>query len=399
MPARAFGHEEDEDEGDSRNLHSSHVVVAFSSTTGAEPARKRSRTGDAAPKVIPLTGDGDWMAERKRRLNLGRHAAQLGGLVSMQRRDGDRGGGGSANQSRIGDGSTLTPGLTRMRGVAGVAGVAPAAPSSRTHAEEEAEIAALQAAASDTTPSASKAGDAPTDDDAEARAALLAGGDQRRRGRDTERIIEMDETALTQADAANRPDAPTVEEYAALPISEFGAAMLRGMGWREGQGAGRNRQGPTTSEQVKKRPALLGLGAKERKDVGGTGGTGSTSRGKDAKRSSRPDSRYVPVVKRSAEEGSRERMADVSLGERNGARHDSRPSEARSSRSSRHRDEYDRERHSTRRQGDSERHSTRRQGDHERYARDDDRRYGSDRRDADWSSSRQDRDGYARRER
>ncbi|CEH15660.1 G PATCH AND KOW-CONTAINING [Ceraceosorus bombacis] len=390
MPARAFGHEEDKDEEDFASTLSSRNdehVVAFSSATGAEPARKRSRT-ENAPKVIPLTRDGDWMAERKRRLNLGRHAAQLGRLVSMQGRDGDGERGGSANQSRIGDGdgsSTLTPGLMSMRRVA------PAAPSERTHAEEEAEMAALQAAARHTTPSASKAGDTPTDDDAEARAALLAGdvsSSSGGRGRDTERVIEMDETALTQADAANRPDAPTVEEYAALPISEFGAAMLRGMGWREGQGAGRNRQGPTTSEQVKKRPALLGLGAKERKEASGTSGASGasgTSRSKDAKRPSRPDNRYMPVVKRSAEEGSRSRQGIVSLGDRNDARHDSRRSEARSSR---HRDEYDRERH-----------SRERKGDRERYSRDEDGRYGSDRRDADWSSSRQDRDGYAGRER
>ena len=32
------------------------------------------------------------------------------------------------------------------------------------------------------------------------------------------------------------------QAYEAMPIEDFGLAMLRGMGWKEGMGVGRNRK-------------------------------------------------------------------------------------------------------------------------------------------------------------
>ena len=46
-----------------------------------------------------------------------------------------------------------------------------------------------------------------------------------------------------------------------MPVAEFGAAMLRGMGWKEGEGIGRNKEEVKAVEYVK-RPTRLGLGAK-----------------------------------------------------------------------------------------------------------------------------------------
>lgn len=60
-----------------------------------------------------------------------------------------------------------------------------------------------------------------------------------------------------------RPSEPTEQNYSNIPVSEFGAAMLRGMGWK----------GPTDlkskdDESVNKpRPERLGLGASEVKDL------------------------------------------------------------------------------------------------------------------------------------
>lgn len=45
-----------------------------------------------------------------------------------------------------------------------------------------------------------------------------------------------------------------------MPIEEFGKAMLRGMGWQEGMGVGRNRRQVDAIEYVR-RPERLGLGA------------------------------------------------------------------------------------------------------------------------------------------
>jgi hypothetical protein len=63
-------------------------------------------------------------------------------------------------------------------------------------------------------------------------------------------------------DVRNAPDAPTLDAYEATPIEGFGAALLRGMGWKDGDAIGKNGK-PTKPPEVKRRPALLGIGAKE----------------------------------------------------------------------------------------------------------------------------------------
>ncbi|TLD32688.1 hypothetical protein PspLS_00534 [Pyricularia sp. CBS 133598] len=54
------------------------------------------------------------------------------------------------------------------------------------------------------------------------------------------------------------PDVSTLEDYEEMPVEEFGAALLRGMGWD-----GKPR-GPKTKD-VKRRPNQMGLGAKDLK--------------------------------------------------------------------------------------------------------------------------------------
>ncbi|KAG2428963.1 hypothetical protein HXX76_011207 [Chlamydomonas incerta] len=56
------------------------------------------------------------------------------------------------------------------------------------------------------------------------------------------------------------PDVADLDAYDAMPIEEFGRAMLRGMGWEEGMGVGRNRRQVEAIEYVR-RPERLGLGA------------------------------------------------------------------------------------------------------------------------------------------
>lgn len=52
-----------------------------------------------------------------------------------------------------------------------------------------------------------------------------------------------------------------LQAYEEMPIEEFGMAMLRGMGWTEGMGVGRNRRKVEPVEYLR-RPERLGLGAK-----------------------------------------------------------------------------------------------------------------------------------------
>ncbi|KAG9850059.1 hypothetical protein KCU98_g6179, partial [Aureobasidium melanogenum] len=73
-------------------------------------------------------------------------------------------------------------------------------------------------------------------------------------------------TAVTEEDAFNdsyhsAPPAPSLSDYAAVPVEEYGAAMLRGMGWKGPSTT--SSQPKTTKKQLPpaKRPALLGIGA------------------------------------------------------------------------------------------------------------------------------------------
>ena len=82
-------------------------------------------------------------------------------------------------------------------------------------------------------------------------------------------------------DVHNAPDAPTLEAYEATPIEGFGAALLRGMGWKDGEEIGKNGVAAKPKE-IKRRPALLGIGAKEEAAVGVELGewSGGKSKGK-----------------------------------------------------------------------------------------------------------------------
>ncbi|KAF2832090.1 hypothetical protein CC86DRAFT_270334, partial [Ophiobolus disseminans] len=77
--------------------------------------------------------------------------------------------------------------------------------------------------------------------------------------------VQSEEDAFRN-DLREAPDAPTLEAYEATPIEGFGAALLRGMGWKDGEAIGNG--AATKPKEVKRRPALLGIGAKEEAAVG-----------------------------------------------------------------------------------------------------------------------------------
>ena len=56
------------------------------------------------------------------------------------------------------------------------------------------------------------------------------------------KVIEQNDALSFKDDVKTRPDETTMEDYEKIPVEEFGAALLRGLGWSEGQGIGRNRK-------------------------------------------------------------------------------------------------------------------------------------------------------------
>ncbi|XP_046544903.1 LOW QUALITY PROTEIN: G-patch domain and KOW motifs-containing protein-like [Haliotis rubra] len=61
-------------------------------------------------------------------------------------------------------------------------------------------------------------------------------------------------------DVSLRPDGPEDADYEQIPIDQFGFAMLRGMGWKDGEGIGKNKELVPPPEAIL-RPKGLGLGA------------------------------------------------------------------------------------------------------------------------------------------
>ena len=107
-------------------------------------------------------------------------------------------------------------------------------------------------------------------------------------------ILDIIPTPISETDALKQdveelPDVATLEDYARVPVSQFGAALLRGMGWKEGTAASRKPgKGLVEPYLPSARPALLGIGAKEQ-EVFDDGS-------KNNKRN-RPERKYMPVVK------------------------------------------------------------------------------------------------------
>ncbi|CAN9176412.1 unnamed protein product [Alternaria alternata] len=109
--------------------------------------------------------------------------------------------------------------------------------------------------------------------------------------------VQTEEDAFLN-DVHNAPDAPTLEAYEATPIEGFGAALLRGMGWKDGEEIGKNGVAAKPKE-IKRRPALLGIGAKEEAAVGVELGewSGGKSKGKKVTQT------YNPVTLRNKHTG------------------------------------------------------------------------------------------------
>ncbi|KAI0631179.1 DExH-box splicing factor binding site-domain-containing protein [Trametes polyzona] len=231
-------------------------------------------------------------------------------------------------------------------------------------------------------------------DDQKALRAILAsaasGGDGGIDGPQIDIIPAPSEDDAYRQDVEELPESASLEDYERVPVSQFGAALLRGMGWKEGMAASKRGKGMVEPWLPQARPALLGIGAKEREVFD----DGSKKKGGKA----RPERRYVPVIKKerreggeseSGREGSSRPRSPVSSS-RHGSKRPSRsPSpDRRKDRDSR-RDDRDRDRY---RESDRERDKDR---DRHREKRRDDEPSRRDRdrdRDRDYDSSRRERD-------
>lgn len=212
-------------------------------------------------------------------------------------------------------------------------------------------------------------------EDQKALRALLSGSDGKQ-GPRVEVIPAVTEDEAYQQDVGELPEPASLEDYERVPVEDFGAALLRGMGWKEGQSASRKGKGPVEPWLPQARPALLGIGAKE-KEVLDDGS-------KKKKGRTRANEKYVPLVKVEKRSGEGDSGSGSSTRRRSPEPRSSRrsPSPDRRRDRDRHDRDYDRDRERKRdRERDRDKDTDRdRERDRDRDYRDRDRDRDYDRR-------------------
>jgi len=198
-------------------------------------------------------------------------------------------------------------------------------------------------------------------------------------------IIPVTEDEALRQDIEELPESASLDDYTDMPVSEFGAAMLRGMGWT-GDGKGKKNVQPWLPQS---RPALLGIGAKEKEVF---------DDGSKKKFFGKPDKKYIPVIKKERPVGSSasSRNRTPSPSRRSGSRRRTRsPDPGNGDRKSRNDDRRDGDVKQDRdRDRDHDRRKDRDRGSEGRRHRDDDRdrRMGRD----EGRRGDRDRDGHSR---
>jgi hypothetical protein len=247
----AFRDDGDDDEVEERVSKVSH----FDSKAGGA-VDESNRKVEKAPLVITTQANRDWKeAANKRR-------RQKHGLPAEAERTGADGAAGESGNGMTEPAKPFNPGLQI---------------SNRDANEALAEVEQTQEIAPEPTAEASVAKKTA---DEEAMDALLG------RTKKSELVVPaLTEEDVFDNDVKEAPDMATLEDYNRVPVEQFGAAMLRGMGWKDGDGIGLNKGKEQEKSKIpERRPALLGIGAKEEAAVAQEmGAWGKAARGKGGK--------------------------------------------------------------------------------------------------------------------
>ncbi|KAJ5474534.1 hypothetical protein N7475_004100 [Penicillium sp. IBT 31633x] len=253
-------HGDDSDEEEAAPVHEE--VSGFDTHTGGVITADGQRVEDKnKPLVIPVTSKNNWrdragVNARKSKKNL--LPAEVQAMQAAQK-----------NGQTPGEATVETSAPSMSYGLS-------FAQQSADGAEKSGEVDEDQA-----MPDAKPVEAKPLTDDQIAMQALIReskGEVERRSDLVIEAATRDDEDAPSQYseigsfrnDVASRPEPATLEDYNAIPVEEFGAALLRGMGWKDGQSIGRgDYSSATAAERAKKplvperRPGFLGIGAKD----------------------------------------------------------------------------------------------------------------------------------------
>jgi hypothetical protein len=248
-------HDEDSDSDHEKRHGEKHEVIAGFGENGVI---RREEKKVAGPLVIPRLGNRDWKAEARARRGGNGGKNLLPAEVQAQRRGEGKKEGVDRDVVNGAEGEIHWGLSVRKRKVE----VEDGNGSDREVKEEETKVEEF-VKVEEEPPEREK-----TDD--ELALAALLGQKAEKKGPDlviptmTEESSDRYAAPISEEDAYRKaireaPDVSTLEDYERVPIEEFGAALLRGMGWK-----GEKREG---LKDVKRRQNLLGLGAKELKDA------------------------------------------------------------------------------------------------------------------------------------
>ena len=322
------------DEEEDNNAPKVQEVSHFDASAGG--AISIDAQQDKGPLVIPRRPNRDWREESRRK----RQRNTLPAETEQTRANGS-----SANEKKdTVNGGRIAYGLTVIE--------------NKEQQDEDPTDKGERNGASSEPATAETAQPAPKTDDQLALEALL--GEKPKSTLVLPAVVTEEQAFKRDYDSA--PDMATLEEYEAVPVEEFGAAFLRGMGWKDGEQIGRRRAEQTSKPRLlERRPALLGIGAKEEAAVGIE--LGEWGKGMKGKR--KVDQSYNPVLllnketgEKLTEEELKARMEQQKLVEQERASERKRRSPAR----------------------DSDHRSSEKSSRRHRYDDDDDDHRGSDRR-------------------
>ncbi|KAH0832876.1 DExH-box splicing factor binding site-domain-containing protein [Lanmaoa asiatica] len=247
--------------------------------------KKKKMSDSAAPLVIPTQPNPDWReAARRRRAACSRiqpHTSR-------------------ATPSFVPDSALATTGADGSVGGLGTRDTINSGPqlsglqfNKRVKMEAEEDGAAMVDVVSAVSVDQSTAEVVDETEDQRALRAILAGEDGPASAVEIIPLPPLSEADALKQDVQELPDVATANDYERVPISAFGAAMLRGMGWTDGAVASkfdkRRKNGLMGLYLPQARPALLGIGAKEREPE---------DDGSRKKKPKGPDLRYVPVARK-----------------------------------------------------------------------------------------------------
>jgi hypothetical protein len=331
-PRTKFAAHDSDSEDESRHHTKAEVVTGFSAN-GAIRHTERKVEG---PLVIPKLKNKDWKSEARQRGGKNLLPPEVQAAQEAARRERERGANGEGKTEGVdvvnsGDGEIQWGLSVRKRVQEDVSDADPVPGENNGYSTEN--------GGQDQEQKDKK----PKTADEEALASLL-GQDTKPKGPDLiiptsalPPISRMTEDEAYRKAVQEAPDVSTLEDYERVPVEEFGAALLRGMGW---DGVMRERGEGRRDDKKGRRQNLLGLGAKELKGAEELGAWVNKSDVKRLKPAGESKGRERPK-----KIGEYQREKEEKRGRREGGYMDERDRERERERDRGGRDRYERDRY------------------------------------------------------